>query len=64
MTVLKDWMADHNETDSSLAAKVGVSRVQVLRIRNGRSKPSPRLANRLEAVTSIAAWEFLRPSEP
>lgn len=62
-TLLKDWMKETGETDASLAAKLGVSRVQVLRIRRGLSKPSPKLALALSGITRIPAWEFLRPDE-
>lgn len=51
------------ETDATLAGKVGVSRVQIYRIRNGSSKPSPKLAQRLSEITGIAAWDFLRPDQ-
>lgn len=62
MTVLSRWMQEAGESDASLAAKVGVSRVQILRIRKGQSKPSPKLAQALENHTQISAWEFLRPN--
>lgn len=62
MTVLARWMQQSGESDTSLAVKVGVSRVQILRVRKGQSKPSPKLAQALEHITQIAAWEFLRPN--
>jgi transcriptional regulator with XRE-family HTH domain len=61
MTVLAAWMEKAGETDTSVAEKAGVSRVQILRIRHGVSKPSPRLALTLSGITGIPAWEFLRP---
>lgn len=61
MALLETWMKTAGESDASLAAKVGVSRVQILRIRHGRSKPSPKVAQALERETGIPAWEFLRP---
>lgn len=63
MADLASWMEARGETDATLATKVGVSRVQITRIRNGVSKPSPRVAMELERLTAIPAWEFLRPSE-
>ncbi len=60
-TPLSAWMHGARENDASLAAKVGVSRVQILRIRKGQSKPSPKLAQKLEKETGVPAWEFLRP---
>lgn len=56
-------MKHAGESDASLATKVGVSRVQILRIRKGQSKPSSKLAQALEYYTQIRAWEFLRPDE-
>lgn len=52
-----------SETDQTLAEKVGVSRVQISRIRRCQSKPSPQLAATLERVTGIPAWEFVRPTQ-
>jgi transcriptional regulator with XRE-family HTH domain len=54
-------MSSSGETDETVAAKVDVSRVQISRIRRGLHKPSPRLAARLEEITGVSAWEFLRP---
>lgn len=63
MNALATWMAAHNETDETVASKVDVSRVQVSRIRRGLSRPSLALAEKLEGLTGVAAWDFLRPSE-
>jgi len=63
MTPLGTWMKNAGESDKSLAAKLGVSRVQVLRIRNGVCKPSPKLAQALEKETGIPAWDFIRPQD-
>lgn len=54
-------MTKAGETDETLAAKASVSRVQISRIRRDLSSPSPELAVRLEAITGIAAWEFVKP---
>jgi transcriptional regulator with XRE-family HTH domain len=61
MMNLASWMAERGETDESMSKKVGVSRVQITRIRNNTSKPSPKVAMELERVTGIPAWDFLRP---
>lgn len=63
MNALAKWMETAPETDESLAAKVGVSRVQISRIRRDLSAPSPKLAEKLEGVTGVPAWDFLRPSQ-
>jgi transcriptional regulator with XRE-family HTH domain len=56
-------MDARSETDEALAAKVGVSRVQINRIRRNLSRPSPKLAERLESVTGVPAWDFLRSDQ-
>lgn len=50
-------------SDEALAAQVGASRVQISRIRRNLSKPSPRLAEKLERITGLPAWDFLRPTQ-
>lgn len=62
MADLNSWMDDAGESDESLAPKLGVSRVQVSRIRRGVNKPSATVAARLEELTGIPAWDFLRPA--
>jgi transcriptional regulator with XRE-family HTH domain len=52
-------MSDNGITDEQLAAKIGVSRVQVLRLRKGENKPSPQTAEKLEIATGIPAGEFI-----
>lgn len=62
---LKTWMAEAKETDESLAAKVGVSRTQITRIKNGASGASKETALELERVTGIQWHEFIGSlSEP
>jgi transcriptional regulator with XRE-family HTH domain len=63
MTKLAAWMASQNLTDGEMADKVGWSRTQILRVRNGTSVPSRKLAKALETVTGIPAWDFIDPSE-
>lgn len=62
MSRLKQWMEDAKETDQSLGAKVGVSRVQISRIRRGINGASRATAQRLEEVTGIAWSTFIEPS--
>lgn len=62
---LKTWMTEAKETDESLAAKVGVSRAQITRIKNGASGASKETALELERITGIAWHEFIGSiSEP
>jgi transcriptional regulator with XRE-family HTH domain len=51
-------MAGSGESDETLSKKVGVSRVQMTRLRNGTNKPSRRTALELEKVTGIPAAKF------
>jgi transcriptional regulator with XRE-family HTH domain len=46
-------------TDEKLAEKVGVSRVQITRLRNRANLPSLKTARALESVTGIPAGKFL-----
>lgn len=63
MTKLAAWMASQNLTDGDVADKVGWSRTQILRVRNGTSVPSRELAKALETLTGIPAWDFIDPAE-
>lgn len=64
MNALASWMTLTKQGDDTVAQKVGVSRVQISRIRRGLSKPSPDLAAKLEAISGVPAWDFVRPAEP
>lgn len=58
-TPLARWMEHAGETDETLSPKVGVSRVQISRIRRDKSKPSPATAVKLEAITKLPASIFI-----
>lgn len=58
MSHLQEWMSRAHETDASLAEKVGVSRVQISRIRRNKCGPSLPLAAKLEVLTGIPAASF------
>lgn len=59
MTILAQWMSASGLTDEAVSRKVGVSRVQVLRLRQGINRPSPETAMKLEALTGIPAARFI-----
>jgi transcriptional regulator with XRE-family HTH domain len=59
MHPLKTWLADTKKKDADLADLVGVSRVQIYRIREGQNRPSLKTARKLEAVTKIPAAELM-----
>jgi transcriptional regulator with XRE-family HTH domain len=61
MTKFADWIAKKGLTEVETARLVGVSQAQISRIKRGLSKPSPVLAERLQTVTGIPAWDFIRP---
>lgn len=58
-TALGRWMKVYSETDETLSPKLGVSRVQVSRLRRDCCKPSPRTAQRLEKLTGLPASTFI-----
>lgn len=59
MGLLETWMTENVVTDEQLAERVGVSRVQVLRLRSGQNRPSPGTAKKIEAVTGIPASDLI-----
>lgn len=59
MTDLQTWMTDAKESDETLSKKLGVSRVQVSRLRRKLCKPSPDTAVKLEQITGIPAAAFI-----
>jgi len=52
---LAKWMDENSVKDDALAAKIGVSRVQVLRLRRGTCRPSIKTALNIERETQIPA---------
>jgi transcriptional regulator with XRE-family HTH domain len=46
-------MADNSVTDADLADRVGLSRVQIYRLRTGENHPSRDTALKLAAATSL-----------
>jgi len=58
---IKLWLYQHGRTQSWLAEQVGVSSNYVTMILSGSRTPSLRVAERLQAVTGIAAVKFIAP---
>jgi len=58
---LKEWMAAKGLNDAELARRLDgrLSRSQVNRIRNGKSRPTPDAARILERETGIPAERFV-----
>lgn len=61
MDQLQAWMAARSENDHTLAPRVGVSRVQISRIRRGVTGASKPTAMRLQEVTGIPWYRFIDP---
>jgi transcriptional regulator with XRE-family HTH domain len=59
MQTLAQWMIAEKVKDAALSEKLGVSRVQVLRLRRRLCRPSLATALKLEEITSIPAAELL-----
>lgn len=60
MDDLEAWMTEAGETDETLSVKLGVSRVQVSRLRRRICNPSLPIAEKLETLTAIPALELLK----
>lgn len=58
---LRDWMRQNSINDAALSQRLGgkISRSQVNRIRQGKSRPSVEVARELERVTAIPAAQFV-----
>lgn len=59
MQRLQQWMKDKGERDETLGPKVGVSRVQMSRIRRSINGASKTTALKLEELTGIPWYEFI-----
>lgn len=65
MNTLDTWMKANERDDASVARALGnVSRSQVNRLRNGKSRPSWQTAVALEALTGLPAAKFMEPAAP
>ena len=57
---LKDWMQqDDSRKDETVASAIGISRVQISRIRRGLNGASKATAHKLETLTGIPWHEFI-----
>lgn len=61
--MLAAWMEKEGLNDAQVSVRLGrvISRSQVSRIRRGISVSTPKVAQLLEGLTGIPAWEFVRP---
>lgn len=57
---LDQWMTDQKWSDARLAAKVGVSRPFITRIRRGHRQPSLPVAVKLAAATELPIATFIK----
>ena len=63
MSKLQNWMTKNGWNDTQMAEAVGVSRVQINRIRRGVCGASVHTALRLQEITKIRWTHFIRPKE-
>jgi transcriptional regulator with XRE-family HTH domain len=59
MQTLESWMKDTGTKDEALSLRLGVSRVQVLRLRRRLCRPSVETARKLEQITEIPAGDLM-----
>jgi len=57
---LQAWMTKHKMRDHQVARLVKRSRVQISRIRRGKTYTSVPTAMRLQKLTGIAWWNFIK----
>ncbi len=63
MRPLERWMSETKVLDDALAEKVGVSRVQILRIRRGQNRPSVETARKLAEITGLPLEDLILNEE-
>jgi transcriptional regulator with XRE-family HTH domain len=56
---LKEYMENTGTKESEMAEKLGVSASYVNLIKNGERRPSPQLAEKIEAITGIPFRKLL-----
>ena len=56
---IKQWLEAHGLDDKAAAARLGLDRSQVSRLRRGECRPSIKTAKRLEPITGIPAAELI-----
>lgn len=59
---LQAWMSAQGLRDRAVAAKTGLSRVHISRIRRGKVGTKKATALRLQAITKIGWQHFIEPS--
>lgn len=58
---LQQWMSSNGKRDEDVAELVGISRVQVSRIRRGLSHASSDTAKHLASLTGTNWTDFIKP---
>jgi len=61
--MLKDWMIRNGWTRAKMAQSLGLTPTSVSRICAGSQRPTPEVAVKLEEITGVAAWEWIKPVE-
>lgn len=57
--MLDQYMKEHGLSTAELARRLNVSQPYIWRIRSGDRRPSPELAQKMEAVTGIPAMQLM-----
>ena len=60
-TPLAKWLETTATSPADLADVCGVHRSQIYRIKAGQQRARPELAQELERITGIPAWDFVKP---
>jgi transcriptional regulator with XRE-family HTH domain len=58
---LQTWIDEHGKRDEDVAEAVGISRVQVSRIRRGKSYARPDTAEKLADLVGGEWTDFIKP---
>ena len=56
-TALRRWLEDHEMTQESLRARLGISQVHMTRLVNGYHRPGVELAFRIRVMTGLNLLE-------
>lgn len=60
---IEEYLTSHNMSEAELAEKIGVTQAYVNMLKNGERRPSPELAQKIEAATGIPFRNLLLPGE-
>jgi transcriptional regulator with XRE-family HTH domain len=50
---ISDYLAENGKTEMEFSKELGISQAYLNEIKNGKKRPSPELAEKIEAITGI-----------